>query len=286
MKTSKTFYTKDSLEAIARKFTSLKEFRENNINAYNAAARNGWLDDYVWLARKKSANVKNKRKYTKEEIIEIAKNYPTRNQFAKGNRNLYQYAVNHGFLDEMTWMPKPTYTKKIWTSDKIYKFILQCNSYSEFCKNKNAYNAARYRNILNDIKSIFAQNVEYISREECYEHAKKYISRTLFCRNEFAIYRYAHKKGWIDEWFDDKRGKCKKVPHIFHFVKEIGDEPIENYAYVHSIAYPEIPLELVYSNDIVANKDAIRTSYHQKYGIPTKNISVCSIDFYNKKYKK
>lgn len=48
----KKSWTKEQCTAVARKYTSLMKFHDNEIAAYTAAWKNGWLKDFTWLNRR------------------------------------------------------------------------------------------------------------------------------------------------------------------------------------------------------------------------------------------
>lgn len=73
-----------------------KELEKKSESAYNAALRNGWLDDYYWM--EKVLNT-----YTKEECFEKAKLCKTKQEFRKKYNNHYQKSYKSGWLKEYVW---------------------------------------------------------------------------------------------------------------------------------------------------------------------------------------
>lgn len=69
------FWTKETCQEYASRFSTMKDFREECKNAYNSARKHGWLKNYTWLTYKINSSHKKKEKhrYTQEEIIKKLK---------------------------------------------------------------------------------------------------------------------------------------------------------------------------------------------------------------------
>lgn len=90
-------WSKETVFEYARLFSTKTEFRKANKGAYNAAWKNGWLEEMDWLA------VLAREPYTKEEVLTIARQYTTKNDFRKAVPNVYNSAQKKGWLEDITW---------------------------------------------------------------------------------------------------------------------------------------------------------------------------------------
>lgn len=68
-------WTEEKCREHASHYSTMKDFREGDKNAYNSARKHGWLKDYTWLAYKITSSQKKKDRhvYTHNEIIERLK---------------------------------------------------------------------------------------------------------------------------------------------------------------------------------------------------------------------
>ena len=94
------YWTRERCYDEAKKYLTKAELRKNNQTVYNAARRNGWLDDYTWLADKKRPN----GYWNRETCFEEAKKYKSRNEFQDNSKGAYYVAANNGWLDDYTWL--------------------------------------------------------------------------------------------------------------------------------------------------------------------------------------
>jgi len=96
-------WTREICYEEAKKYNTLKEFMEASYNIYNAAYKNGWLDDYTWLETIR--NSKHEMGYWDyDHCFEEAKKYKTRKELQVGNASAYDSALRHGWLDDYTWI--------------------------------------------------------------------------------------------------------------------------------------------------------------------------------------
>lgn len=95
-------YTREACEQLARKYTTLKEFREKDKPAMMKAWREGWLDDYTWLSRSHLP----KNTWTERACRAEAKKYSTLAQFREGSLPAYTTAQKKGWLQKFTWLAR------------------------------------------------------------------------------------------------------------------------------------------------------------------------------------
>ena len=137
IRTKNMYWTKESIHKEAIKYKHRSEFGQKSKGAYIFASRRGWLDDVCSHMTFKCGVKKGESFWTKDKIIELAKNYNTRNEFAKGRKKgsnkvdykakyTYSIAGKNGWLDEvcshmkMNINDKPRYIYAItWEKEKL-----------------------------------------------------------------------------------------------------------------------------------------------------------------------
>ena len=90
-------WTKEKCTDIAKKYNSKIEFSKNDLNAYNASRRNGWLEEIC--SHMKPLKLKNY--WTKEKCAEEALKYNTKSEFEKNSPSAYVNAGKFGWRDEI-----------------------------------------------------------------------------------------------------------------------------------------------------------------------------------------
>lgn len=81
---------------IAKKYNTIKEFRQKDINAYQLLRKRGLLD----IACSHMIRCKAKQIFrTDEELMQIAKLYKSRSEFIDKNKNAYSIAQQRGILE-------------------------------------------------------------------------------------------------------------------------------------------------------------------------------------------
>ena len=84
----------ESCRIEALKYNTRKEFRDSNQGCYNAARKQGFLNEIC-------INMKNgKLIWDKDKVIEIAKDYNLRIEFQRNKLGAYKSALKNGWLDE------------------------------------------------------------------------------------------------------------------------------------------------------------------------------------------
>lgn len=102
-------YTKDVILSIVEQnnCVTITDLRLLNEYAYNQARKNGWLDDFG-LIRPKHEN----GFWTKEEVLKMAKKYPSKMDFQMNEPTAYKWASEYGILDKMVWMKPHNYDER------------------------------------------------------------------------------------------------------------------------------------------------------------------------------
>ena len=129
------YWTYETCLEEARKYKSRSEFRKESQTAYNKAKREGWLDDYIWLA----SNFTPAGFWTFEKCYEEAKKYKTKKEFLKKDPRAFTAAYRNNWLDNYTWFEE----KFVWSFEKCFEVAKQFKTKKEFKQgNGGAYSAA------------------------------------------------------------------------------------------------------------------------------------------------
>ena len=94
--------TEEECRRIAKKYTTLRDFRTGEPSVYAISSRKGWIRGFTWLTRE----VGPKHYSTKEDIIKIASKFNTMKDFRHAYPNECHYAWEHGWLDEFVWLKR------------------------------------------------------------------------------------------------------------------------------------------------------------------------------------
>lgn len=87
-------WTKENIHREALKYKTRNDFRIQCPNAYNAARRKGILEevcDHMLVLRKRRSKI---------SVLRASQKYNSRSKFANCDPRNYNYALNHGWLDE------------------------------------------------------------------------------------------------------------------------------------------------------------------------------------------
>ena len=91
-------YTEEVIKNSALKYSSIKEWIQNEPKFYAAAWRQGLLNQVKPIKVKEPKILK----FTKEEVMASAKNYNTRRDWKKDSPHHYDFAYRYKFIDECT----------------------------------------------------------------------------------------------------------------------------------------------------------------------------------------
>lgn len=119
------YYTEKNCAKIANRFTTYKDFRENEPLCYAAACRKGFIDKICLHMTDK------RRGYysTKERCLEAALRYPNRSEFHRGAYAAWVFAKSNNWLDEIcSHMPSRTQ----WSKELCRKDALTCITRAEY----------------------------------------------------------------------------------------------------------------------------------------------------------
>jgi hypothetical protein len=191
-------WTKELAAQEALNYKTRNEFAKGSKKAYDAANKYRWLDDIT------KHMVLGINTHSKDEIQKIADNYEDHSKFVKEYPHLSQYARKKGWIDIFQHMIK----KKVWTPDELQIEALKYDTMSDFKNNnKNAYQAAYRKGILDDITKHMNRSRTIWTKDLIYQVASKYKSRSEFERGNASAYLAAKRDGYIDDLFPNPKSK-------------------------------------------------------------------------------
>ena len=191
---SQTIWTKEKCYETARKYNDLTTFSKEDQVAYVKAVRNGWLNEYTWLDRKKLPN----GYWTHNLVMAEAKKYSTSGAFKKDCPSAYEAACKYDWIKECTWFAKPKNAKR-WNYNTCSEEALKYTSRMEFRANSiTAYTKARDNGWLDDF--TWLEKTFIWDYTTCEEEARKYKYYHDFRANSHQAYMVAKRKGWLKEY--------------------------------------------------------------------------------------
>lgn len=202
------YWTKERCEEEARNYSSKKEFLKGCPAAHAAAAKRGWLDDFVWLVDKRIDIIKDKIDsvyvyvfeetkfaYVGRTLIRRQKKRDREHIFNQENDNVARYAKKMN-------VPVPPMT--ILETNLTLEEGLDREDYW-----RNWYEKQGYTMLNRLATGIGKGSLGGIShgkwnRNTCYKEAQKYKSCSEFEKANGSAYDAARRNGWIKDykWFE------------------------------------------------------------------------------------
>ena len=185
----------------AKECKARTEFYKKYPTAYINARKSGWLKDYIWFEPRFL--------WDYDKCYEEAKKYKTRSEFMAKASGAYAKAKDNGWLKDYTWFIEKCKPSGYWTYENCYEEAKKYKSKISFKKGcPGAYNVS-YKNKWIDDYTWFERPVSCRKkwyRENCYEEAKRYKTRTDFQYGSCGAYKVAKNNGWLDDytWFIEK----------------------------------------------------------------------------------
>ena len=88
---------RENIMAEAKKYSTKEEFQKENLTAFLAAHKYGYIDECYWMVKQKQ----HKNGYwTYKHIEEEALKYNTKTEFSKGCNTAYRAALKLGIIDD------------------------------------------------------------------------------------------------------------------------------------------------------------------------------------------
>jgi len=238
------FWTKEKVQNEANKYTRRIDFQNNSSKAYNAALRNGWLDEVCDHMPQTHID------WTLDKVREEAKKYTDFTDFRKNSSLAYGAAYRNGWLDEISSHMEKKLDR--WTEDSLIKEMGKYKSISELRNNNGGAYTTAYNllgsKFINDFYGSTANimwTLDLLKKE-----ASKYKTRLDFLRGSESAYKAAERQGILQDllkdmepdfqWTEDKvREESKKYKTRMDFKK--GSKTAYNYAIKWGILDDLIP---------------------------------------------
>lgn len=186
-------WTKERVKAEAAKHESRDAFKRNAGGAYEAAHKNGWLDDCFPPLKQELPGY-----WTKERIAAEAQKYDTRLQFQKQSGSAYHAAWKMGVVDDVCAHMEVIRERR--TKDDIHAEALKYPTRIEFFNaNKKAYDAAQRMGILEDVCSHMDRVHESWTEEKIRERALLYKHRSDFYYYDSSAHQTANRLGILED---------------------------------------------------------------------------------------
>lgn len=189
-------YTLDKIIQIANKCDNYAEFYQKYGGAYNSALQHDWLENIRQIFNKK----KHLHKYIYNDIITLAKECNSYDEFRKLHPNAYRAAKRNNWCKDLK-KAFPTEIKTIYTKEYVIEIASLCSSYKDFAiSHPSIYQKAHRMGWINDIEQILPRSInKAYTKDEIVRLAKTCNTYTQFTKNHRYAYKAACNKGWIDD---------------------------------------------------------------------------------------
>ena len=199
----KNYWSKEK----SMQFKSRNEFKINQKGAYDAARRNGWLDEISGHMNSKTfrkyginqINKKSTKFWTKERCRDEANKYDERKKFMVDSPSAYSVCLEMGWLKELAGHQRLMKTK--WTKTDCINIAKKCKTFNDFRKNNSAYLAARRNRWMDEIKILFPikRETKWCNKQVVIDEAKKYMTRNEFRKKAKGAFESAYKNNWLKD---------------------------------------------------------------------------------------
>lgn len=186
------YWTKERCHEVAMQYDKKTVFQKVEFSAYQAAAKNGWLDEIT-------SHMEQNIQWKEFQLIAMAGEYETIQDFREAEPNAYMATHRMGITDTVFAHMTPLHES--WTKEKVIALAKQFPHRSEFENaNASAYNLSRkYGWHEEATEHMTAPSMEVWNLEDVKEVAKQYKTRSKFSDGHGGAYAWACNKGVIDE---------------------------------------------------------------------------------------
>ena len=198
----------------AKKYKSRTEFRIGSKGAYEAAYKNGYLDE-ACVDMKNKAQTNFLRIWTKEKCILEALKYENRKEFQKKSPGAYNACGKRGFncIDEVCSHMKVNL--KNWTKEEIINEASKYKTRGEFAKkSKGAYLFALRREWLNEVCIDKEPVLNTWTKSRVIKIAKECNTKAEFNKKAGSAVQYAKRNGFYEQ-------ACKHMKPIGNLYKRM-----------------------------------------------------------------
>ena len=192
-------WTYEELVSEAQKFKSLKEWRTESKSSYSAATKKGVLDA---LTQHMVRLIKPNGYWTKERVIEDAKNYNSRSEWRNKSSAAATMAKRNGWYEEATSHMLLLVDHSKWTKNAVLAEAKNYASRSDWSNSKNGSYGAALRNGWLEEAALHMTRPDMArkwTKSKVIEDAKKYETRGEWHKASGHAAHLAIKRGWHDE---------------------------------------------------------------------------------------
>ena len=199
-------YTEEVCRIEALKYKTVREFREQSPNYYDASNRFGYLDGFDWLERERAQ----KGFWNYDSCFNEAKKYKSRSELDKQNTYCYHVALRNGWLDDYYWFEDGCKPNNFWTYETCYEEAKKYKSRGDFSKSKSAYTIAWRNGWLDDYVWFKDERIDFekgkidsVYAYEFVELKSVYVGRTLIRLQRMRDYQHIFTKDTVSTFAKD-----------------------------------------------------------------------------------
>jgi hypothetical protein len=187
-------WDKDKIWEIAKKYNNLIDFRKNEPNVWSVAVKSEWYNEIT----SHMSRIIKVRKYTKEIIIDIVKNYTKFTDFYKNEKGAYAAVLKNNWNDLLNGLEKKIIKDN--TDKDLFEISKKYKTKKEFKENyPSEYSYAQRKGLLkNNTEHMVDSRIKWV-KEDIFEIAKKYDNFSEFRKENKNACTAAYKYGWIDD---------------------------------------------------------------------------------------
>jgi superfamily II DNA or RNA helicase len=224
LKSNYGYWTFEKCIESALKYNTIKDWDNNDRNAYYTAMRNKWLAECT------KHMVKLTGFWTKEKCIESASKCQNSGEWAKIEGGAYDAAIKHNWFNEITkllgWKIRKSHG--YWTKEKVLKSALPYNTIDDWSKAEEyAYKFAGENGFLDECTKHMTKLHDSWTKEKCMESASKYNTINDWNTNEPNAVSASRRNGWQNECITHMQ-ELKKTPN--YWTKELCTKSANNYS--------------------------------------------------------
>jgi len=212
----------EKIKQAAAKYNKKVDFQKKDNSAYTAAKRRGILEEVCAHMKRK-----NYKKYTDQELIDIALCFNTRTEFQRKNKQAYVqcHARGSGFMEKACLHMYSVKKVQKHTKESAAIDAIKYKTKREFCVNDaGSYLAAVKNGWIDEICAhMEVKRKKTPSVEEIAESAKKYNSRGEWDRKDPRTYNAARKLKRVDDFCHHMNGGGRSGPEteILNLIKTV-----------------------------------------------------------------
>jgi hypothetical protein len=189
-------------------------------------------------------------KWSKEEVLDLARNFTKMNDFKKSYPKAYSAARNNKWLPDVRLFMTPAY--ETWTKEKAHKEALKYQYMNDFQKKSaSAYQTAAYHGWLKDITTHMIPKHVNWTEDMLWKEALKYETMRDFIKNSYAAYGAAYRR--------------KILPKITSHMKPLGNRTkriIYAYEFPDNFVYVGLTYDLDYRDKSHRKKERSQVYQH------------------------